>query len=60
LHGAFLRNLGLPLAELLWLDDLAAACADDGVYEFLFTAAPLHVERATGGPVNPVVLKASE
>ena len=59
LHGAFLRNLGLPLAELLWLDDLAAACADDGVYEFLFTAAPLHVERATGGPVNPVVLKAS-
>lgn len=60
LHGAFLRNLGLPLAELLWLDDLAAACADDDIYEFLFTAAPLHVQRATGGPVNPVVLKASD
>jgi kynurenine formamidase len=60
LHGAFLRNLGLPLVEMLWLDDLAAACAADGVYEFRFTAAPLHVQRATGGPVNPVVLKATE
>ena len=59
LHGAFLRNLGMPLVEMLWLDDLAAACADDGTYEFLFTAAPLHVQRATGGPVNPVVLKAT-
>lgn len=58
LHGAFLRNLGMPLVELLWLDDLAATCAADGVYEFLFTAAPLHVERATGAPTNPVVLKA--
>lgn len=60
LHGAFLRNLGMPLVEMLWLDDLARACADDGVYEFLFTAAPLHVQRATGGPLNPLVLKATE
>lgn len=59
LHGAFLRNLGMPLVEMLWLDDLAAACADDGVYEFLFTAAPLSVRRATGGPVNPVVVKST-
>lgn len=58
-HGAFLRNLGMPLIEMLWLDDLAAACAADGVYEFLFTAAPLHVRRATGGPANPLVLKAT-
>jgi hypothetical protein len=60
LHGAFLRNLGMPLVEMLWLDDLARACAEDGVYEFLFTAAPLHVQRATGGPLNPLVLKATE
>jgi kynurenine formamidase len=60
LHGAFLRNLGMPLVEMLWLDGLARACADDGVYEFLFTAAPLHVQRATGGPLNPLVLKATE
>jgi hypothetical protein len=50
----------MPLVEMLWLDDLARACAEDGVYEFLFTAAPLHVQRATGGPLNPLVLKATE
>ena len=59
LHGALLRDLGVNLNEILDLSDLGSACADDGVYEFLFTAAPLKVERASGSPVNPVVLKAS-
>jgi len=59
LHGALLRDLGVPLNEVLDLSELAAACAEDGVYEFLFTAAPLHVVGGTGGPVNPVVLKAT-
>lgn len=59
LHGAFLRNLGVYINEILDLSALAAACAEDGIYEFLFTAAPLNVERGTGAPVNPVVLKAS-
>lgn len=60
LHGALLRDLGVSLNEILWLEDLASQCADDGIYEFLLTSAPLHVERATGGPVNPVVLKATK
>ena len=38
---------------------IADACDDDGVYEFLFTAAPLKVERGSGAPINPVVLKAT-
>ena len=59
LHGAFLRNLGVTLNELLDLSDLAAACAEDGVYTFLFTAAPLNIENGTGAPVNPVVTKAT-
>ncbi|WP_254536189.1 cyclase family protein [Halomarina litorea] len=59
LHGAFLRNLGVTINEILWLKELGAACAEDGVYDFLFTAAPLKVERGTGAPVNPVVLKAT-
>jgi hypothetical protein len=57
LHGAFLRDLGVYLNEILDLSTLGAACAEDGIYEFLFTAAPLNVERASGSPVNPVVLK---
>ena len=56
LHGAFLRNLGLPLVEMLWLEELADACDAAGEYVCLLTAAPLHVERASGGPINPVVL----
>jgi kynurenine formamidase len=59
LHGAFLRNLGVTLNEVLDLSDLAAASADDGVYTFLFTAAPLNVEGATGAPINPVVTKST-
>lgn len=60
LHGACLRDLGLTFNEILDLSELSAACAEDEIYEFLFTAAPLNVERGTGAPVNPVVLKATE
>jgi kynurenine formamidase len=59
LHGALLRNLGISLLEILDLRSLGAACADDGGYDFLFTAAPLNVPGGTGGPVNPVVLKST-
>jgi kynurenine formamidase len=59
LHGALLRNLGVYINEILDLSDLADACAEDGIYEFLFTAAPLNVERGSGAPINPVVLKAT-
>jgi kynurenine formamidase len=59
LHGALLRDLGVYLNEVMDLSGLGAACAEDGIYEFLFTGAPLHVERGSGAPVNPVVLKAS-
>ncbi len=59
LHGAFHRDLGMPVMEVLWLEDLAESCAEDGVYEFLFAGAPLHIERATGGIINPVVIKAA-
>ncbi|WP_205427420.1 cyclase family protein [Halorussus sp. MSC15.2] len=60
LHGAFHRNLGVPFAEVLWLEELAESCASDGVYDFLFAGAPLNIERATGAPINPVAVKASK
>lgn len=59
LHAAFHRNLGVPFAEVLWLEELAASAAEDGVYDFLFAGAPLNIERATGGLINPVAVKAS-
>ena len=57
LHNALMRNLGVTLTEIAWLDDLADDCAADGQYTFLYTAAPLKVVNGTGSPVNPVVIK---
>ncbi|RUO37615.1 metal-dependent cyclase [Aliidiomarina shirensis] len=57
LHGALMRDLGVVLSELYWLDDLAADSASDGQYSFLFTAAPLKMARGSGSPVNPIVIK---
>ncbi|SMY11598.1 cyclase family protein [Brevibacterium jeotgali] len=57
LHNALMRNLGIALTELCDLEDLAAACAEDGRWDFLYVAAPLKIHRATGSPVNPVVIR---
>ena len=57
LHAALLRNLGVSLTEITWLDDLAGACAADGRWDFLYTAAPLKVWEACGSPVNPVAVR---
>ncbi len=57
LHVRFLRDLGLILGELWWLDDLASACAEDGIYEFFLSAPPLNVTNASGSPVNPIAIK---
>jgi kynurenine formamidase len=57
LHMALMRDMGVVLTEIAWLDDLAADCAADGQYEFLYTAAPLKIVQGAGAPVNPVVIK---
>jgi kynurenine formamidase len=57
LHNALMRNLGVTFTEICRLDDLAADCAADGQWTFLYTAAPLNVVQGTGAPVNPVVVK---
>ena len=57
LHSALMRNLGVTLTEIADLEKLAADCADDGRYAFLYVAAPLKVAKAAGTPVNPVVIK---
>ncbi|MCB1749937.1 MAG: cyclase family protein [Gammaproteobacteria bacterium] len=57
LHNALMRNLGVTLTEIAWLEDLAADCAEDGQYTFLYTAAPLKIVNGAGAPVNPVVIK---
>jgi kynurenine formamidase len=57
LHMVCIRNTGLTFGEIFQLDDLAAACAEDGNYSFLFTAAPLPITGAVGSPINPLAIK---
>lgn len=57
LHCALMRNLGIALTEIAWLEDLAEACAADGRYTFLYAAAPLKVVRGSAAPVNPIAIR---
>lgn len=57
LHMIFLWRHGIYLAEMLWLEDLAAALPPGGRrVDFLFLAAPLAIEGGTGSPINPVAV----
>ncbi len=57
LHCALMRNLGVTLTEICDLEKLASDCAADRQYTFLYAAAPLKVSKASGSPVNPLVIK---
>lgn len=57
LHRALLGRLGIPLGELWDLDALADDCAEDGVYEFLLTSAPLPIPAGIGSPACAVAVK---
>lgn len=52
-----IRNQGMIIGKLFQLEALAAACAGDGVYEFMFAAPPLNIPFATGSPINPQAIK---
>ncbi len=54
-HGV-LFNFGVALLDNALLEPVAAACAEEGRWEFLFQALPLRVARGTGSPVNPIAM----
>lgn len=57
LHYRLIAHFGMSIGELWWLDDLAADCAVDGVYEFFLTSAPLNVPGGVGSPPNALAMK---
>ncbi|WP_236581217.1 cyclase family protein [Rhodococcus sp. T7] len=57
LHVIFLVNAGVLIGEMWDLDQLAADCAADGIYEFFLSAQPLTVTGAVGSPLNPIAVK---
>lgn len=55
-HVLTIVFMGMPLLDNALLEPLAAACAEEGRYEFLLTINPLNVRGGTGSPVNPVAI----
>ncbi|MCA9828853.1 MAG: cyclase family protein [Dehalococcoidia bacterium] len=57
LHQYIIGLFGMGIGEMWDLRALAADCAEDGVYEFLFTSAPLNKLGGVGSPPNALALK---
>jgi len=57
LHQIAIVHLGLAFGEIFDLDALAADCAEDGRYQFMFAASPLPITGAVGSPVGAVAIK---
>jgi len=55
-HGHFLTEAGVPMIELLNLEELSA----DDVSEFCVIAAPIRLKGATGAPIRPIALKLNQ
>ena len=53
---AVLPNYGVALLDNALLEPLAAVCADEQRYEFMFMGLPLNVARGTGSPANPIAM----
>lgn len=56
-HCIHLVEMGLTQGQNFVLEDLAAACASDGNWDFLLEATPLPFVDAVGSPVAPVAIR---
>ncbi len=56
-HVRVMALLGIPFGEFFDFDALADDCAADGVYDFLFTSAPLGIPGGIGSPPNALAMK---
>lgn len=57
LHLRLIPLLGITVGELFALEDLAADCEGDRVFEGLFVAAPLNKIGGVGSPGNALAIK---
>ncbi len=55
-HAVAIVAMGIHLLDKQDLEALAEACASRGQYEFLFSIAPLYLERGTGSPVTGLAI----
>lgn len=57
LHRILIPLLGLAIGELWALDELADACAADGVYDCLVVVKPLNLPGGAGSPANATAIR---
>lgn len=57
MHIPCVVYMGLLLGEMFRLEELSAACADDGVYEMMISAPPLPFTGTAGAPPGPVAIR---
>jgi kynurenine formamidase len=57
MHTIVLRELGILLGELWYLDELVDAVRADGVYECVLASAPLNIVGAFGSPCNAIAIR---
>jgi hypothetical protein len=57
MHFRLLPLLGMPIGEFFDLEALAEDCAADGIYEFMFTSAPLNLPAGVASPPNALAIK---
>jgi kynurenine formamidase len=55
-HTVAIVAMGIHLLDNLDLDQLAAACTEEGRWDFLLAVAPLVLQRGTASPVNPIAV----
>jgi kynurenine formamidase len=56
IHSVGIVGMGLWLLDNAYLEELAAAAAEESQWEFLLALGPLKLKRGTGSPVNPLAV----
>ena len=59
LHVVSLAHTGLAFGEMFGRGALSEDSKSDGIYEFMFSASPLPVTGASGGPVSALAINES-
>ncbi len=57
LHVVALVHMGIYFGEIWDLEAISRDCAEDGVYEFMLSAAALPITGAVGSPLNALAVK---
>lgn len=57
LHVVALVHMGIAFGEIWDLEAIGDDCADDGIYEFMFSGAPIPITGAAGAPLNALAIK---